>query len=125
MERKHDNGRGIVIFATVLLLAVVIFVTVNTVVISHLTSNFEKKAIGLVLSDDGVSELYSDFVKMRTYLTLTVNHDDIACVEEELAELMGAVKVGDTESAEIAKSRLVNAISHLGRLSGFNIDSII
>ncbi len=114
-----------VVFAIALLLIIVSFVTVNTIFLSRIIGDLELKVRGADLTKEEFDELYADFVDIRTYLSITVNHEDIATVETEFAEICGALSIKDTESASIAKSRLCGALGHLKRLSGFNIDSVI
>ena len=64
-------------------------------------------------------------MKRQTYLSLTVSHDDLSDIEDIIAELRGAAEVGDKDGVRIAKSRLGSALSHLRRLSGVNLDSIL
>ena len=114
-----------VIFASTALICVVAFVIVNTLVLSSMIGELERRTSSAEIEYTEFEELYEDFVGMRTYLSITVNHDDIATVEEEFDEIRGALAIDDKETAAIAKSRLLGALGHLGRLSGFNIDSII
>jgi len=121
--KKEINGT--VVFACITLIAVLLFVTVNTAVLSSMINGLTEEASSMKLELDDVEALYKKFLGARTYLSITVNHEDIESVEEEFAELLGALPANDVESAAIAKSRLVSALTHLGRLSGFNLDSII
>lgn len=114
-----------VIFAVAALICVVAFVIVNTLVLSRMIGELEQRTRSAEMEHTEFEKLYEDFVGMRTYLSITVNHDDIATVEEEFEEIRGALAIDDKETAAIAKSRLLGALRHLGRLSGFNMDSII
>lgn len=114
-----------VYFAFATLALTLIFVCVNTVILSKMISGIEQKVAEAPLNAEVFDKLYDDFMSARVYLSITVDHDDIACVETEFFEIRGALAIGDTDSAMIAKSRLCGALGHLGRLSGFNIDSII
>jgi hypothetical protein len=125
MREKRGSGIGAVIFALSAIIVVSAFVAINTAVLSTLIGDIERDAMRVELTEADATELYEKFTHVRTYLSITVNHDDIARVESELAELIGATKAGDRENAMIAKSRLVSALAHLRRLSGFNLDSII
>lgn len=75
------------------------------------------------LEDAG--ELFKEFMSIERHISLFVNHDDLENIEVGFGELVGAIEVGDRESAEITKSRLLYALRHLRRLSGLNTDSII
>ena len=114
-----------VIFAVSVLTLIFIFVCANTFILSDIISDIEGRVTRTELDEGSMVKIHEDFLKSRTYLGITVNHDDIAEVEEEFAEILGALSIGDKDAAEIAKSRLISALGHLKRLSGFNIDSII
>ena len=80
------------------------------------------------LTDVSYSEcenLYNNFKKQEKYISLTVNHEDLTEVESSFAEMLGAIKANDSESVLSIKSRLIDALEHLRRLSGINIDSIL
>ena len=114
-----------VIFAVLVLSVIFTFACVNTLLLSRMIEDIENQVLEAVPEYEDFAKVYDSFLRKRLYLSITVNHDDIATVEEEFAEILGALKIGDTETAKIAKSRLVSALGHLKRLSGFNIDSII
>ncbi|MBR2467372.1 MAG: DUF4363 family protein [Clostridia bacterium] len=125
---KNAKTRSIpaaVYFAFIILAFTLAFVCVNTVILSRTISRLEQEAAAAPLNEEAFDKLYDDFLSARVYLSITVDHDDIACVETEFFEIRGALAIGDTDSAAIAKSRLCGALGHLGRLSGFNIDSVI
>ncbi len=114
-----------VYFAFAILVLTLAFVCVNTVILSRTITKLEQDVTAAPLNEEAFDKLYGDFTSARVYLSITVDHDDIACVETEFFEIRGALAIGDTDSAAIAKSRLCGALGHLGRLSGFNIDSVI
>ena len=125
---KRGNKKcppGSVIFAIAALLCVLIFVFTNTLLLHTAITGLEQRVEAAPMEYGAWAQLYEKFLKSRTYMSITVNHDDIAAVEEEFAEILGALRISDKETAEIAKSRLESALGHLKRLSGFNSDSII
>lgn len=67
---------------------------------------------------------FEKFKQEERYLSLTVNHNDLTDIEGLFSEMIGYLAVTDTENAKVTKSRLIDALSHLGRLSGVNISSI-
>ena len=70
------------------------------------------------------AEIHDDFAKKQRFIGLTVSHDDLTNIEEEINEILGAIEADDKETLIIAKSRLIGSLSHLRRLSGINADSI-
>ena len=69
-------------------------------------------------------KIFERFKKAERIISLTVSHDDLTNIESEFCEIIGAIEAADEEGLIIAKSRLVGALRHLGRLSGINADSI-
>ena len=72
-----------------------------------------------------VRALYDEFKKKETFISLTVNHEDLTRIEESFSEIIGYLSVGNADDAMVIKNRLLDSLEHLRRLSGFNIDSII
>lgn len=123
-ERSEKTPREVSL-AFLILTAVILFVIINTFVLSKTIGELERRAESTPLELSSFNELYNDFKSVRSYLSITVDHDDIAEIERDMCEIIGALSVEDTQSAAIAKSRLCGALGHLKQLSGFNIDSII
>ena len=69
-------------------------------------------------------EIYRYYQKKLTYISLTVNHQDLTSIDESFTEIIGAAKAKDMDTLLTVKSRLIGALTHLKRLSGINIDSI-
>ena len=117
------------ILALIILVTVIAFVCINTVILDKQIECVIEKVDALNFKDKATmsdaSELYVDFMKKQKYLSLTVNHDDMTCIEDCLIEMIGYVSVDDLQNAEVTKYRLKNSLEHLRRLSGFNIDAII
>lgn len=74
---------------------------------------------------DEAEHIFDKFLKREHYISLTVSHEDLTSIEDCFCEMIGYLKVGDKDNAEVTKGRLINSLEHLRRLSGFNIDSII
>ena len=69
--------------------------------------------------------IFDKFLEREHYISLTVSHEDLTIIEDCFCEMIGYLKVGDVDNAEVTKGRLLGSLEHLRRLSGFNIDSII
>ena len=114
--------------AAVTLILVVGFVFVNARVIESKAEEYRKEVAALPAEGENLSEqirtLYEDFRKDERYISLSVSHEDLTNIEEAFAEMIGAAEVADAAQFTVAKSRLEDALSHLGRLSGINTDSI-
>ena len=76
-------------------------------------------------AENAYREIYADYKRHERFISLTVNHDDLANIDDLYCEIIGTLAVGDEDGASITKSRLVGALKHLWRLSKVNIDSII
>ena len=70
------------------------------------------------------SEIFDRYKSKLTYISLTVNHEDLTSIEESFAEIIGAAQAEDMDTLLAVKSRLIGSLTHLKRLSGINIDSI-
>lgn len=74
---------------------------------------------------DEAERIFDEFIKREHYISLTVSHEDLTTIEDCFCEMIGYLRVGDKDNAEVTKGRLLGSLEHLRRLSGFNIDSII
>ena len=119
------------ILAVVLLVLTIGGVTVNTIALERIISDYEREVSALVTepaNEDTAKlarELFESFRDSERFVSITVNHDDLTSIEELFSELIGQLEVGDSESAHVTKNRLKDALRHLRRLSGFNIDAIV
>lgn len=106
---------------TILLGAVII----NSALIARTADEMYAMAAdeGLELGEKA-ARLKKAFYEKELFISLSVSHEDLENVEDLIAEMNGAVSAGDEEAALIAKSRLENALLHLGRLSSVNWESI-
>lgn len=68
--------------------------------------------------------IYENYKKYEFYVSLTVDHDDLANIEDAFSEIIGAAKADDAVGVVTTKSRLCDYLRHVKRLSGINIDSI-
>lgn len=115
-------------------ICVFLFLTVtvaaNSLYITHLTKGFSEELNSVQIdTDENLEEkfetIFKRFKKWERYISITVSHDDLTNIEESFADIIGAAKAGNKNDVERIKSRLVDSLLHLGRLSGINIDSII
>ena len=116
------------IAAALLLLITVGFVTVNTALLGSMIYEIRNEVDALDINTantENAERLYEKFTKYETYVSITVSHDDLTNIENSFSELIGYITVGDTDSAEVVRRKLSDALGHLYRLSGVNIDSII
>ena len=117
------------IFAAVALLLVITLVSINSVMLHNSITEFIEDAEGLSVNDDSAykeaERIKARFEERERFISLTVSHDDLTNIEECYAELVGYLQVDMQDEAEVTKSRLIDALLHLRRLSGINIDSII
>ena len=117
------------IFALCVLLLTIGSVIVNTLFVVRSIDRISGKVSSFEPTDTDAllyaKEIEADFKRKLTFISLTVNHDDLTNIELSFAELIGYLEVGDTDEASVTKNRLLNSLEHLGRLSGFGIDAII
>ncbi len=116
-----------VIAAYAISIALIIFVIVNSFILSfNINAVIEKlkSTPDTPSSGELYKDIYYDYMRRQKYIALTVNHDDLSTIETSFFEMLGAIDANDEESLIISKSRLLGALSHLKRLSGINMDSI-
>ena len=115
-------GYSILIILTLLVIA-------NSIAIKHITDSLSDDISAVIIHEnahlaDEYEQIYKKFERAAKYISLSVSHDDLTNIEESFSELIGAAKAENSDEMMKAKSRLVDALEHLGRLSGINIDSI-
>ena len=117
------------IFATIALVAVVGCVTANAIALHQKIGEAIEDVTRLDTEDDDALleaiRIKEKFAEAERFISLTVNHEDLTNIEVGYSELVGYLSEGMTEEAGVTKSRLLDALTHLRRLSGVNIDSII
>ena len=120
------------IFAVVLISLICTAVILNTVMLTKTINGFSERISALDISQSDISgaeadarQAYEEFKKRETFMSLTVNHNDLTAIEELFSEMIGYLSIQDADGASVAKSRLIDALSHLRRLSGVNIDSVV
>ena len=116
------------ILAAAALVLTLAFVTVNTFILHSMISEIKREvdALGTGAGDlSDVEAVYEKFSQYEAYVSITVSHEDLTNIESSFSELIGYLSVGDTDGAAVVKRRLLDALEHLRRLSGFNIDAII
>ena len=108
---------------SVFLLLLICVILANSFYIIKITAELSE-ALDLA-NNESYEEIAEKFQKHERYISLTVSHDDLTNIEEAFAELIGAVNANDEARLITIKSRLKDSLTHLGRLSGINIDSIL
>ena len=112
------------------LLTLTVSVAANSLYINHMTKDFSKKLEHVNIEDgenltETFEKIFNNFKKAERFISITVSHDDLTNIEESFADIIGAAKAGAKSDIERIKSRLVDSLEHLGRLSSLNLDSII
>ena len=105
-------------------------VVLNSLYISKLTEKFadriqETDTEDLETASESLKRAREDFKKAEQFISITVSHDDLTNIEESFADIIGAAEAGMKVDVITIKSRLEDALRHLGRLSSINFDSII
>ena len=115
--------------AAILLAVTLIAVVINSRVLKWMINDIADEVMAAEERDAEAAfkeytEIFEKYKKKSSYISLTVNHEDLTDIENSFAEIIGAAKSGDIDGVITIKSRLVSALKHLGRLSGINPDSI-
>ena len=116
--------------ATAVFVLLLIAVILNSIYIDKTTEKFadiikEIDTKNLSETAETLKSVYKKFKESEKFISLTVSHDDLTNIEESFADIIGAAEAGMTVDVITIKSRLEDALRHLGRLSGINFDSII
>ena len=119
----------IVTLAFILLFATLIAVIVNSAILTSVITDIYDEVNEI---DDTIPELarvgyekaYEKYSRYYSFISLTVNHEDLTDIENSFAEIIGAATAQDTDAVITIKSRLLSALLHLRRLSGINLDSV-
>ncbi len=115
-------------YAALILLVIAVFT--NSFFIHKITDDLARDAAAIETEDiaragEEFSLLLEKFKRAEKFINLTVSHDDLTNIEESFSEIIGAAEAMYAPGVKIAKSRLVDSLEHLGRLSGINPDSIL
>ena len=120
------------ILAVIIFSATVVAVFVNNYYLDEAIEEIIEAVEELEIAGNDSDELSEEAEEVRslyrarqTYISLSVSHGDLTDIEEMLSELAGQLRVGAMEEAEVTKGRLIDALWHLRRLSGVNIDSVV
>lgn len=117
------------VLASVLFIVIIASVTINTIILQKKIDETIEKVENLYIEDNGTKsraeDIFDEFQQCEKYISITVNHDDITEIENSFVEMLSFINVGNTDDAEVMKSRLIHSLEHLRRLCGFNIDAII
>ena len=128
-KKKHTETAYSVPISVITLLFILIFVFINTPTVDGLIKATLSDVEALNPSDTDIAKSFSavrdSYEKRSDYIYLTVSHSLMAEVDECFAEFEGAVLAGNEDEITQAKSRLIDALMHLRRLSGFKLESII
>lgn len=110
-----------------LLLLLLVAVLLNTLLLGQLITDTRREVVMLTPQDSAatVDAVYRRFQQKERLISLTVSHEDLMSAEAAFAELRGAAEARDEKNFLIIKSRLCDVLSHLRRLSGINLDTIL
>jgi predicted xylose isomerase-like sugar epimerase len=118
------------ILAAVILILVLLASALNTHFLLRSIDKIENSVEALSFeapaseSKSEAETLFESYKKAEGFLSLTVSHNDLTDIESFFSEMIGYLSVSDKDGAKMAKSRLIDALAHLRRLSGVNISSI-
>ena len=117
------------IFSVALLILLIFSVATNTIFltrsIDEILSDVEALDTKAAEARDRGEKIFENYKNTEGFLSLTVSHDDLADVNSYFTEMNAYLSLGNSEEATVAKSRLIDALSHLRRLSGFNFNAFL
>ena len=117
------------ILSVVLLILLLAAVIINTALLTRRVDQItsEVQSVSMENTTDAmgrIMEIFDNYQRAEGFLSLTVSHNDLADINECFTELMAYLTLGNAEEASVAKSRLMDALLHLKRLSGWNIQAV-
>ena len=117
------------IFSVALLVLLIFSVATNTIFLTRcidgILSDVEKLDTKNEKAWDHGGKIFENYKDAEGFLSLTVSHDDLADVNLYFTEMNAYLALGNPEEAAVAKSRLIDALTHLRRLSGFNFNAFL
>ncbi len=116
--------------AVTVLIILAFLIFANSLYIGKITDGIIDKVEAIDTSDpEGavaeLEELFSDYRRAAKIISISVSHDDLTNIEENFADVIGAARAGDSDGLTTVKSRLIDSLGHLRRLSGISLESII
>ena len=117
-------------FAVTVLIILALLIFANSLYIERTTENFINDVELVDISSpesakEKFEKLFASFKKAERVISITVGHDDLTHIEENFADIIGAARADDKDGLITTKSRLIDSLGHLRRLSGVSLDSII
>ena len=101
------------IFAIALAFGIIIAVIINTIMLTGTIDDYSDRIENMEISNERpestlalAKSIYSDFKRSETFMSLTVNHNDLTAIEELFAEMIGYLMNDDCDGAKVAKNRL-------------------
>ncbi len=115
--------------AIIVLIVLLVLIVINSIYIKRLTDEIAKRVEAVDISSENAEENFKEicayFKKSERFISITVSHDDLTNIEEAFSDIIGAAMADSEIDMTITKSRLTDALRHLGQLSSINLDSII
>ena len=116
------------IFAAILLVLVLSAVTANTILLPKRIDRIIESVSAVSPKEPdaakSIQNAHRSFLDAEGFFSLTLNHNDLCEVGSLFVETLAYLSVGDFKEAGVTKSRLIDALLHLRRLSEINIGSI-
>lgn len=120
------------ILGACLFIGVIAFVCINAYILECKIVRTTESVEAISIHKDNIIDaknkaelIFKEFKSQETYLSLSVNHEDLTNIENSFVDMIGFLSVGDADNAMVAKSRLINSLEHLRRLSSFRLEAII
>ena len=118
------------IFSVVLLTLLIFSVAANTFFLTRCIDEIKNEAMRFSIENtenapEVGEKIFDNYKRAEKFLSLTVSHDDLADIHSYFTEMNAYLALGNTEEAHVAKSRLIDALTHLRRLSGFNFSAFL
>ncbi len=116
--------------AIAILCAIVLFVVGNSLYITSTVDEYLNDWKATSTPEDvkdllpKVQAFREEYTRFETYISLTINHEDLMDIRLAIAEMEGCAEGEDRQGFMQAKSRLLDTLMHLRRLNGFSLYSL-
>ena len=116
-------------FAYTIFLILIIFVFINSITLADIIDEITELTVSAEERDMAIAEkdytrIYQKYKSHELFISLSVDHNDLSDIESSFSEIIGAAKAKDTAGVLTVKSRLIDRLRHIKRLSGINVDSV-
>ena len=115
---------SVILFSSIICATVSVGIYTDKQLAGFINSIEERIPADDTVTYQNAEEVEREFEKMKPYLILFMQKNEVRDIEMHIADIKSAVESDDTPNILAAKSRLILHIRQLRRLSTFSIEAI-